>query len=212
MSNQTMNRALEFAGYDVRHTWGAGTHNGNQAASLFPEAMRWLWRDWPAPIRVGEPGNPVLKAILQPGEDWQVAADDCAYVTKIAANPQGQIFYAAQVDRKISEIVADGKPMQCGQPVADAAFAFGADGRVYVTRAEGGIQVMELHAHGQPKILGQGLHIGSLTVRNNGDIYVVTRTANLDNELWLIRANGEKVRLDKNLKGASGVALSPDGL
>ncbi len=147
MSNQTMNRALEFAGYDVRHTWGAGTHNGNQAASLFPEAMRWLWRDWPTPIRAGEPGNPVLKTILQPGEDWQVAADNCASVTNLAANPQGQIFYPAQGDRhggpKISEIVSDGKPMPCGQPAPDAAFAFGADGRVYETRTEGGIQVMD---------------------------------------------------------------------
>ena len=61
MSNQTMNRALEFAGYDVRHIWGAGTHNGSQAAAVFPDAMRWLWRDWPAPIRAGEPGNPVLR-------------------------------------------------------------------------------------------------------------------------------------------------------
>ena len=212
MSNQTMNRALEFAGYDVRHTWGAGTHNGNQAASLFPEAMRWLWRDWPAPIRAGEPGNPVLKTILLPGEDWQVAADDCASVTSLAANPQGQIFYPAQGAAKISEIDADGKPTQCGQPAADAAFAFGADGRVYVTRTEGGIQVMDRVAHGQPKMLGQGLHIGSLTVRNNGDIYAVTRLGNLGNELWLIRANGEKIRLDSDLKGASGVALSPDGL
>jgi gluconolactonase len=212
MSNQTMNRALEFAGYDVRHTWGAGTHNGNQAASLFPDAMRWLWRDWPTPIRAGEPGNPVLKTILLPGEDWQVAAESCASVTNLAANPQGQIFYPAQRDPKIAEIVADGKPMPCGQPAADAAFAFGADGRVYVTHTEGGIQVMDRLAHGQPKILGQGLHIGSLTVRNNGDIYAVTRTGNLENELWLIRANGEKLRLDKDLRGASGVALSPDGL
>ena len=175
MSNQTMNRALEFAGYDVRHTWGAGTHNGNQAASLFPEAMRWLWRDWPAPISAGEPGNPVLKTILQPGEDWQVAADGCAYVTMLASNPQGQIFYPAQGAKKISVIVADGKPKPCGQPVADAAFAFGGDGRVYVTRTEGGIQVIDRVAHGQPRMLGQGLHIGSLTVRNNGDIYAVTR-------------------------------------
>jgi gluconolactonase len=212
MSNQTMNRALEFAGYDVRHTWGAGTHNGNHAASLFPEAMRWLWRDWPTPIRAGEPGNPVLKTILQPGEDWQLAAENCASVTNLAANSQGQIFYPAQGDPKISEIVADGKPVQCGQPAADAAFAFGADGRVYVTRTEGGIQVMDRLAHGQPKILGQGLHIGSLTVRNNGDLYAVTRTLDLGNELWLIRANGEKLRLDKDLKGASGVTLSPDGL
>ena len=35
MSNQTMNRALEFAGYDVRHIWGAGTHNGSQASAVF---------------------------------------------------------------------------------------------------------------------------------------------------------------------------------
>jgi gluconolactonase len=56
-------------------------------------------------------------------------------------------------------------------------------------------------------ILGAGLNIRNLTVRNNGDIYAVTR-----DELWLIRASGEKVRLDEGLKGASAVALSPDGL
>ena len=38
MSNQTMNRALEFAGYDVRHVWGAGTHNG-------PGYLRFSRRD-----------------------------------------------------------------------------------------------------------------------------------------------------------------------
>jgi gluconolactonase len=206
MSNQTMNRALEFAGYDVRHTWGAGTHNGNQAASLFPEAMRWLWRDWPAPVSAGPPGNPVLKTILQAGEDWRVVADGCASVTTLAANQQGQVFYPAQGDGKISEIVADGKPMPCGQPAADTAFAFAADGRLYMTRTQGGVKVTA--DDGPVKLLGQGLSIGSLTVRNNGDIYAVTRT----HELWLIRANGEKVRLDKDLKGASGLALSPDGL
>ena len=207
MSNQTMNRALEFAGYDVRHTWGAGTHNGNQAASLFPEAMRWLWRDWPAPIRAAPPGNPVLKAILQPGEDWQVVANGCASVTTLAANQQGQVFYPVQGAGKIAEIVADGKPMPCGGPsAADTAFAFGADGRLYSTRTEGGVKVTAAHA--PVKILGQGLDISSLTVRNNGDIYAVTRTY----ELWLIRTNGEKVRLDKDLKGSSAVALSPDGL
>ena len=34
------------------------------------------------------PGNPVLKAVLQPGQDWQVAADGCA--PSIAANARGQ--------------------------------------------------------------------------------------------------------------------------
>jgi gluconolactonase len=205
MSNQTMNRALEFAGYDVRHTWGAGTHNGSQAASVFPDAMRWLWKDWPAPIRSGEPGNPVLKAILQPGEEWQVAADGCPLVTSLAANPQGQIFYPGVPG--IAEIVAGGKPIRCRQGALAGALAFGADGRLYLARAESGVKVTGSAGDGPPTLLGEGLHIRNLTARNNGDIYAVTQS-----ELWLIRAKGEKVRLDEGLKGASGIALSPDGL
>ncbi len=211
MSNQTMNRALEFAGYDVRHTWGAGTHNGSQAASVFPDAMRWLWRDWPAPIRSREPGNPVLKTILQPGEDWQVAADGCPLTTSLAANPQGQVFYPAGGVPEISQIVAGAKPIQCRQRAGAAALAYGADGRLYLARAEGGVKVTARAADRpatlRATVMGEGLRIRNLTVRSNGDIYAVTQS-----ELWLIRAKGEKVRLDEGLKGASGVALSPDGL
>jgi gluconolactonase len=190
MSNQTMNRALEFAGYDVRHVWGTGTHNGSQAEAVFPDAMRWLWRDWPAPLQAQPPGNPVLKAVLEPGEEWQVAADGCS--TSIAANPRGQVFYPG------GEISA-GQPIAC-DPMA-AALAFGADGKLYLARAEGGVKV------GDGGVLGDGLRIRALTVCNNGDVYAVTQ-----DELWLIRATGEKMRLDAGLKEASGVALSPDGL
>jgi gluconolactonase len=190
MSNVTMNRALEFAGYDVRHVWGVGTHNGSQATAVFPDAMRWLWRDWPAAIQAQPPGNPVLKEILEPGEEWQVAADGCA--TSIAANPHGQVFYAG------GEISA-GHSIPCGR--AAAPVAVGSDGKLYLTREEGGVKV------GDGGVLGDGLHIRDLTVRNSGDIYAVT-----GDELWLIRATGAKIRLDEGLKGASGVALSPDGL
>ena len=132
MSNLTMNRALKFAGYDVRHVWGAGSHNGAQATAVFPDAMRWLWRDWPAPIEAKAPGNPTLQQILIPGETWQLSQ---------SAAPAG--------------LTADGH------------------------RTNG----------------------------NHGDVYTVT-----EDELWLIRSSGEKIRLDAGLKGAGGVALSPDGL
>ena len=48
MANQTMERALIFSGYSVNHVWGEGQHNGKQGNSVFPEAMRWLWKDWPS--------------------------------------------------------------------------------------------------------------------------------------------------------------------
>ena len=49
MANQEMERAFVFAGYEVNHAWGEGGHDGKQATEVFPDAMRWLWKDWPAP-------------------------------------------------------------------------------------------------------------------------------------------------------------------
>ena len=212
MSNQTMHRALEFAGYDVRHVWGAGSHDGSQAASVFPEAMRWLWRDWPAAIPAGLPGNPVLKMILQAGEGWQLAADGCTPASGLAANPQGQVFYGSQGLTEISHTLSNGKPLACGQPAGTAAFAFGADGKLYRARAAGGVEIMAGPAKRSSTILARSLNIRSLTVRSNGDIYAVTRTRDAQGELWLIRPHTVPVRLDTRLKGGGGVALSPDGL
>jgi sugar lactone lactonase YvrE len=69
------------------------------------------------------------------------------------------------------------------------------------------VKVTGSAADGPATVLGENLPIRNLTVRNNGDIYAVTQS-----EVWLIRAKGETVRLDEGLKGASGVAFSPDGL
>ncbi len=46
MANQTMERSLKWAGYDVNHTWGNGGHNAKHATAIFPDVLRWLWRDY----------------------------------------------------------------------------------------------------------------------------------------------------------------------
>jgi enterochelin esterase family protein len=42
-----MNAALEEKGYDHKFVQGEGTHNGRHAAAIFPDVMRWMWRDYP---------------------------------------------------------------------------------------------------------------------------------------------------------------------
>ena len=37
--------ALTRKGYDVNYTWGIGNHGQKQGGSIFPDIMRWLWRD-----------------------------------------------------------------------------------------------------------------------------------------------------------------------
>jgi enterochelin esterase family protein len=59
LANQQMLSAFNYANtkadkantpgprYDVNHVWGDGGHNGKHGGSIFPDAMRWLWRDYP---------------------------------------------------------------------------------------------------------------------------------------------------------------------
>ena len=44
LANQTMARALEFAGYDGRFEYGSGAHNLRHAGAIFADSLRWLWR------------------------------------------------------------------------------------------------------------------------------------------------------------------------
>ncbi|MEY4483844.1 MAG: hypothetical protein RL693_1296 [Verrucomicrobiota bacterium] len=45
LANQDMAAALKFAGWDYKFVLGEGTHNGKHGASIFPDTMRWLWRE-----------------------------------------------------------------------------------------------------------------------------------------------------------------------
>jgi enterochelin esterase-like enzyme len=43
--NVRMADALTKKGYDLNYTWGIGNHGQKQGGAIFPEIMRWLWRD-----------------------------------------------------------------------------------------------------------------------------------------------------------------------
>jgi hypothetical protein len=78
-SNIDMEAALNFAGYEVTNTWHAGGHEVKQATSIFADAMRWLWKGWPAAVKAGHSANDMLSTIAEPSEKW--ALSDTAIVT-----------------------------------------------------------------------------------------------------------------------------------
>ncbi|HEY5744779.1 MAG TPA: alpha/beta hydrolase-fold protein, partial [Chryseolinea sp.] len=92
-ANESMERALTFAGYDVNHVWGSGGHNGLQGTSLFPEAMRWLWRDYPKPIRAGQSKNQFLVDILAEDKGWELVGENYGFTEGIAVNAKGEVFF-----------------------------------------------------------------------------------------------------------------------
>ncbi len=212
MANQTMERALTFAGYEVQHVWGDGGHTGKHATMIFPDAMRWLWKDWPKPITGAQTQNDTLTAILIPGEDWQLVSEGYKFVEGPAVNAKGEIFfndvtnsktYKIGLDNKVAEFIADSKRGN-GQ-------AFGPDGKLYAV-AMGEKKVFAYH-DGKQEVVAEGWIGNDITVAHNGNIYVTNPPA--DNEIapskvWLIKPNGEKMVVDTGLKYANGITLSPD--
>ncbi len=49
-ANKAMNAALEEKGYDHKFVFGEGVHSGRHGTAIFPDAMRWMWRDWPGVV------------------------------------------------------------------------------------------------------------------------------------------------------------------
>jgi enterochelin esterase family protein len=47
LANQEMAAALKFAGYDHQFILGDGGHSGKHGGSIFPDTLRWIWRDHP---------------------------------------------------------------------------------------------------------------------------------------------------------------------
>lgn len=46
LANQTLAGSLAYAGYDYRFEYGRGFHNHRHGRAIFPDTLRWLWRDW----------------------------------------------------------------------------------------------------------------------------------------------------------------------
>ena len=46
LANQEMAAALKFAGYDYKFVFGTEAHNGKHGGAIFPDSLRWLWRDY----------------------------------------------------------------------------------------------------------------------------------------------------------------------
>ncbi|MGH9786956.1 MAG: alpha/beta hydrolase, partial [Terriglobia bacterium] len=50
IGNEDVAAALAFSGYDTTFVVGSEGHNSRHGAAILPDALRWLWRDYPAPI------------------------------------------------------------------------------------------------------------------------------------------------------------------
>jgi sugar lactone lactonase YvrE/enterochelin esterase-like enzyme len=210
IANEAMESALTFAGYEVTHEWGDDGHNGKHGTSVFPKAMRWLWKDWPAPVKKGESKNQVLSNILFPGEDWQLVGEGYAFTEGTGGNEKGELYFQDVPRSQTYKVDVNGKLTLLGYDAKKASgTSFGPDGKYY-TAAGGSQQILSYDQNGKESVVANGISGNDLIVANNGNIYVTAPDGFNPGKLILVRPSGEKVIVDEGLKFPNGVALSPD--
>ncbi len=210
MANLTMERALTFAGYEVNHVWGEGSHNGKQGTAVFPAAMRWLWKDWPKPVAKGASKNQFLSDLLIPGEDWQLVGEDYTFTEGTGANAKGELYYQDILNSKTYKVGLDGKLTTLNIDSHKASgTSFGTDGKRY-TAAGGTKQILSYDANEKATVIADSIAGNDLIVAKNGNIYVTAPNGLNAGRLYLVRPNGEKVAVDEGLKFPNGTTLSPD--
>ena len=94
LANLAMASALMFARYDHRFELGTGGHDLLHGGAVFPDALRWLWRDYPGVV----------------GADRLAAAEAVAGTWDVETNVLGE------VRRSVLEISAVGASLARGSP------------------------------------------------------------------------------------------------
>jgi len=212
MANQEMERALKFSGYEVEHSWNEGGHNGGLAGPIFPDAMRWLWKGYPEPIKAGA-GSQEFRNVTLPGEGFQLVGEGYKFTEGPTANAKGEVFFTDIPESKIYKVGLGG---EVSPFVSDSKRAnglhFGPDGRLFAV-ATGVQQVMAYDADGtNPKVIAEEIAGNDLVVRHDGGIYVTNpNVAGPDrSRVWYIPKDGPKKLVDTGINFTNGVALSPD--
>jgi gluconolactonase len=209
IANQDMQAALEYAGYDVRHAWGDGEHNSRHATELFPEAVTWLWRDWPAPIKANPDGKSKQDVfqVLTPGEDWQLVSEGHRGTDGPAVNARGELFFSDPSNNKIFKVGVDGKTTVFAENTNGAnGMMFGPDGKLY-TGATRTRQIVAYDADAKMTVVAENALVNDLAINAKGDIYYSDSPAK---RIWLLPKGGVARVVDEGIDSPNGVLFSPD--
>ncbi len=109
--NLLMESAFNFAGYEMFHHWNRGNHSIKYGTLAFPDAMRWLWKGYPAQVQKGWSNNGMLQEILLKDEEWK-EVEVPAGANELFAVADGAALFA--VGANIYKVSADGQVAQVG--------------------------------------------------------------------------------------------------
>lgn len=205
-ANQSMLSALQYAGYDVKHVWGEGGHNGKHGAAIMPDALRWIWRGYPEPLVVGKAKERRTDVLLD-GEDWQLVSSGHKFTEGPAVNAAGELFFTDIPNNRIHKVAIDGTVSVFAENSGSAnGLMFGDDGLLYACR-HADAQIVRYSTDAKMEVVVEGIKGNDLVLLPGGHGYC---TEPDNKKVWYFNTKGEKKEVDSGIEFPNGVIVSPD--
>ena len=208
-SNYELGLALKHAGYDHKVVIGTEGHNSKHGGAIFPDAMRWLWRDWKTPIAKPNAGvrHFLTQNVVVEGKDWEVVSTGHKFTEGPAVDAEGRVFFTDIPNNRIHVIGLDGKVSVFKEDTGAAnGLMFGADGRLYACQ-NGRKRIVAYAKDGTETVIADGVTSNDLAVNPKGEIWF-TDPAN--KRVWFVDTKGNKRVVHEGIERPNGIRLSPD--
>ncbi len=205
VSNQDMLSALEYAGYAVNHVWGEGGHNGKHAAAIMPDALRWLWKDYPQPIKAGVTAGEKRVDILIPDMGWEQVSSGHELAEAPTCNSAGEVFFCDSRAGRIYRVGSDGKTrVFAEQTGVISSMAFGKDGKLYACNE--GRQIVRFDEMGKSEVFLADTPCQAIVALPDGIYFSDPKVP----ALWWCDYQGQKRQVDVLPFNATGIAPTCD--
>ena len=209
MANQAMAMSLAYAGYDVKFETGTEGHNSKHGAAILPDALRWIWRDYPAPVVAGRKSKTArnITEVLDPDHDWELVGEGYRFTEGPAVDREGVVYFCDSGADRIYKIGVEGKPVVFKENSGGATgLMFGADGRLCAAESKRK-RVVSYAPDGKVTVLATGVTPNDLAVTSKGDVYF---TDTETQRVYHIPVKGVARVVFQN--GRSGNLLMPNGV
>jgi len=95
LGNIQMESSLMFARYDHRFEMGSGGHDLAFGGEIFPDALQWLWRDYPSVKGAGDK------------PDYDIVTGEWDVVTNVLGHVSNSVLTVTEQDGKLSATLID---------------------------------------------------------------------------------------------------------
>jgi enterochelin esterase family protein len=213
LANQQMAAALKYMGYDVRFDYSEGYgHNSDRGGSIFPDALKWLWRKEKAVASLDTSGDLrgdlTLLNLLIPGEEWKTVAEGLGFADGPCSDQEGNFYFSDMKEPAVYKIALDGTKTKLSDEGV-SGLKFGPDGLLYACQGSKKRVISIDIKTGEVREIATGLQPNDLVVTAEGNIYI-TETGP-QQVTFIDPKTGAVWVADYGIAGPNGIALSPDG-